>query len=301
MTRPVAVVTMAYGSPASPEEIVDYYTDIRRGRPPTPEQLADLVRRYDAIGGVSPLRQRTEAQAAALQEALDTLAADTYDVILGYKHTSPRVADATARAAADHRAVVGLVLAPHYSALSVGTYLAELRSAVPDGFPVGEITSWATEPAFVEAIAADLRIRLAAMPPGTQVVFTAHSLPQRIEAMGDPYPAEVRATAVAVSDRLGLEPAQWSTAWQSAGRTPEPWLGPDLLEVIDDLAGRGVPGVLVSAVGFTSDHLEVLYDLDIEAAGRARAAGIAFDRGACINADPSVMAALAQRIVEATP
>lgn len=301
MSRTTAVLLMAYGTPRHPEEIEAYYTDIRRGRPPTPEALADLVARYDAIGGISPLAQLTEAQRDALQAALDERAPDTYRVDLGLKHADPKIEEATEALLADGvERIVGLVLAPHYSSYSIGQYLGRARAvAEPAGVPVGGVDSWATEPAFIDFISADLERRLEAVPAGSRVLFTAHSLPQRIIDGGDPYPDELRATAVAVADRLGLEEGRdWSIAWQSAGRTPEPWIGPDILEVIDSLADEGsVPGVVVSAVGFVADHLEVLYDLDIEAANRAAARGLAFARTACVNDDAAVMGALADRVI----
>ncbi|MFZ4720629.1 MAG: ferrochelatase [Ilumatobacteraceae bacterium] len=304
----IAVLLMAYGTPRTPEEIEPYYTDIRRGRPPTPEALADLVARYDALGGTSPLAARTEAQRDALQAALDAAAPGRYVVSLGLKHAEPKIETAVdAIAAQGFRHIVGLVLAPHYSSYSIGQYLDRTTAAAePHGITVSGIQSWATEPAYVDFIADDLRAKLAAMPDNTKVLFTAHSLPQRIIDAGDPYPDELRATATAVAEKVGL--AQWSNwaiAWQSAGRTPEPWLGPDILTVIDDLANaendaERTKGVVVSAVGFVADHLEVLYDLDIEAAHRAAGHGIAFARTACVNDDPGVMAALAQRVIEAS-
>jgi ferrochelatase len=294
---------MAYGTPRHPDEIEAYYTDIRRGRPPTPEALADLVARYDAIGGISPLARRTEAQRDALQSALDERAPDSYRVDLGLKHADPKIEEATEALLAEGvERIIGLVLAPHYSSYSIGQYLGRARAvAEPAGVPVGGVESWATEPAFIEFISADLERRLASVPAGSRVLFTAHSLPQRIIDGGDPYPDELRATAVAVADRLGLEEGRdWSIAWQSAGRTPEPWIGPDILEVIDSLAEEGsVPGVVVSAVGFVADHLEVLYDLDIEAADRAAGHGLAFARTACVNDDATVMGALADRVISA--
>ncbi len=303
MSRTTAVLLMAYGTPRHPDEIEAYYTDIRRGRPPTPEALADLVARYDAIGGISPLARLTEAQRDALQSALDERAPDTYRVDLGLKHADPKIEEATEALLADGvERIIGLVLAPHYSSYSIGQYLGRARVvAEPAGVPVGGVESWATEPAFIEFISADLERRLASVPAGSRVLFTAHSLPQRIIDGGDPYPDELRATAVAVADRLGLEEGRdWSIAWQSAGRTPEPWIGPDILEVIDSLAEEGsVPGVVVSAVGFVADHLEVLYDLDIEAADRAASHGLAFARTACVNDDATVMGALADRVISA--
>jgi ferrochelatase len=164
------------------------------------------------------------------------------------------------------------------------------------------INSWAIEPAFVDFIAADMQQKLAAMPARTRVLFTAHSLPQRIIDGGDPYPTELHATATAVSKQLGLvEHSDWDIAWQSAGRTPEPWIGPDILLAIDDIAAqRSADGVLVSAVGFVADHLEVLYDLDIEAARHADKLGLSFSRTACVNDDSTVMSALAQRVLSAS-
>jgi ferrochelatase len=307
-----AVVLMAYGTPRTRDEILPYYTDIRRGRPPTDEQLADLVKRYEAIAPadsdiLSPLAARTEAQRAGLQAALDRLAPDTYHVVLGLKHAHPMIETAVEELVAQGvRRIVGLVLAPHYSSYSIGQYIGRVRAAAePHGVEVVGIDSWATEPAFVEFLSADLARRLAQMPANTKVVFTAHSLPQRIIDGGDPYPTELRATAQAVAAAVGLsEWSQWAIAWQSAGRTPEPWLGPDILQVIDELGASehdaGDPrGIVVSACGFVADHLEVLYDLDIEASARAAANGLAFDRTACVNDDPAVMAALAARVIAA--
>lgn len=307
MTAPAApttaVLLMAYGTPRHPDEIEAYYTDIRRGRPPTPEALADLVARYDAIGGISPLAELTEAQRDALQTALDQRAPGHYLVTLGLKHADPKIEDAVDELAARGiRRIIGVVLAPHYSSYSIGQYLGRTRDAAePHGIEVRGVESWATEPAFVEFLADDLRRRLADMPANTKVLFTAHSLPQRIIDQGDPYPDELRATAQAVAGAAGLgEWSSWSIAWQSAGRTPEPWIGPDILQVIDDLAAAdAAEGVVVSACGFVADHLEVLYDLDIEARQRAESQGLAFDRTACVNDDPQVMAALAGRVIAA--
>ncbi len=305
-----AVVLMAYGTPRNRDEILPYYTDIRRGRPPTDEQLADLIGRYEAIAPtgsdiLSPLAARTEAQRDGLQAALDAAAPGQFFVALGLKHAEPMIeTTVTELVARGFRRFVGLVLAPHFSSYSIGQYIGRTRAAaeatgVADIEVVG-IDSWATEPAYIEFIANDLAAKLATMPDNTKVLFTAHSLPQRIIDAGDPYPDELRATADAVADRVGLsEWSQWAIAWQSAGRTPEPWLGPDILQVIDDLAASGdAQGVVVSACGFVADHLEVLFDLDIEAAHRAGTHGLAFARTACVNDDPAVMAALARRVIE---
>ena len=303
MTQKTAVLLMAYGTPRTPAEIEPYYTDIRRGRAPTPEQLADLVARYDAIGGISPLAARTEAQRDALQSALNAIAPDTYEVVLGLKHAAPMIETAVNDLAArGFRHIIGLVLAPHYSSFSIGQYMDRTRAAAePHGITVTSIDSWATEPAFIEFLAADLRLRLSAMPTNTKVLFTAHSLPQRIIDAGDPYPNELRSTAEAVATAAGLDSwSSWSIAWQSAGRTPEPWIGPDILAVIDDLAAsENASGVVVCACGFVADHLEVLFDLDIEAKKHAEAKGLAFDRTSCVNDDATIMHALAERVVSA--
>lgn len=305
LTARVGVVVMAYGTPGSREQLAEYYTDIRRGRPPTDEQLAQLAARYDAIGvggDLSPLTAITVAQAAALHRGLEEIEPGGFAVEVGMKHAAPRIEDAVA--ALLERGVqrlVGIVMAPHYSALSIGEYMTRLRAAA-GATPVTPITSWATEPAYVDFLAAQVRRSLAEMPANTKVLFTAHSLPERVVEMGDPYPDELRATAAAVGSRLGLGPwSAWAVAWQSAGRTPEPWLGPDVLAVIDSLAGsENASGVLVCPCGFVADHLEVLYDLDIEAKARAEAHGLAFARTTSLNADPVVFAALAARAAAAT-
>ncbi len=305
----IAVLLMAYGTPRHPDEIEPYYTDIRRGRPPTPEALADLTARYAAIGGVSPLAQLTEAQRDALQAALDAAAPGRFHVALGLKHADPKVEVAAGRLAEEGFAsIVALVLAPHYSSYSIGQYIDRTRQGVDDVGGSAEvigIESWAVEPAFVSFLADDLAARVAAMRERTggrvRVLFTAHSLPERIIAAGDPYPDELRSTAEAVAAAVGLDEGDdWQIAWQSAGRTPEPWIGPDILAVIDELGENDdVDGVIVCACGFVADHLEVLYDLDIEAARRAETCGLDFDRTACVNDTPTVMAALAARVIAA--
>lgn len=282
----VGVLVMAYGSPATPDDVEAYYTHIRRGRRPTDEQLADLRRRYDAVGGTSTLRARTEAQARVLQGALG----EDFRVVLGMKHAAPFIEDAAATLG-DCERIVGLVLAPHHSAMSVGEYLDRAREAAT--VPFSAIESWATEPAYVDFLAAAVRDALAPMPDDTSVLFTAHSLPKRILDTGDRYPDEVRATAEAVATAAGLDRWRgWATGWQSAGRTPEPWLGPDVLEVIAEAPG----GLVVCPCGFVADHLEVAYDLDIEATAAAEARGIPFARTRVLNDDATVLGALAERV-----
>jgi len=296
----VGVVVMAYGTPARPEDVEAYYTHIRRGRPPEPAQLADLQRRYDALGGVSPLAQRTEAQRAAIAAALDDRAPGAYRVVLGQKHAAPFIEDAVATLADEGiTRVVGLVLAPHYSGFSVGEYQRRLAAAAAErAMFSAAIDRWHLQPAYVDFLAAALRDTLAPLPEHTKVLFTAHSLPERV-LVDDPYPDELLTSAAAIAAEVEPgSPLDWTIAWQSAGRTPEPWRGPDILEVIRELATAGeVDGVAVCAQGFVSDHLEVLYDLDIEAKALADEVGLAFGRTASLNADPTVMSALADLVV----
>jgi ferrochelatase len=221
-------------------------------------------------------------------------------VALGQKHAAPFIEDGVAElAAAGVHDVVGLVLAPHYSGFSVGQYQERAAAAATEhGMALHRIDRWHLLPAYVDFLTAAVADARATLPADHKVLFTAHSLPERV-LEGDPYPDELRQTAAAVADRVGLSPwPEWALAWQSAGRTPEPWRGPDVLEVIRDLAATGrTEGVLVCAQGFTADHLEVLYDLDIEAAGVATEVGLAFARTRSLNAEPTVMAALADLVV----
>ena len=306
---PIGVVVMAYGTPDGPYDVEAFYTDVRRGRPPTPEQLADLQRRYQAIGGVSPLAERTRAQVAGLQRALDGVQPGGYRCALGAKHSAPRIEDALDELAkAGVVRVIGLVLAPHYSVLSIGEYGARLSEHARSlGMEATMIESWHDLPELVELLAERVAVALvrlssdgngsAGAPPETvEVLFTAHSLPSRIVEMADPYPAQLHETAAAVAARAGV--TRWRTAWQSAGRTPEPWLGPDLLEVLRTIAAEGVTAAVVCPAGFTSDHLEVLYDVDVEARRIAEELGLGLARTDSLNDDPRLCASLARLVIE---
>ncbi|HET7486448.1 MAG TPA: ferrochelatase [Acidimicrobiales bacterium] len=289
---PLGVLVMAYGTPATPADVEAYYTHIRRGRPPSPDLLGDLRRRYDAIGGISPLAARTGAQVAALEAALG----DGYAVALGQKHAPPFIEDGMAAlltaGAAD---VVGLVLAPHYSSLSVGQY-HERAAAAAGAARYHGVQSWHTHPTLVALLAERVAGARARLPLGdgavVETLFTAHSLPERARTADDPsYPEQLEQTARAVAAAAGLD--RWRTAWQSAGRTADPWIGPDILQVLRSLPSEGVEGVVVCPAGFVSDHLEVLYDVDIEARGVADDAGLALARTASFNDDPDFVALLA--------
>jgi ferrochelatase len=297
------VLVMAYGTPQSPDDIGAFYTDIRRGHPPSQEQLEDLTRRYDAIGGVSPLAQRTASQVAALGAALESVAPGSFTMYYGAKHSYPKIEDAVVKMANDGMSgVVGLVLAPHYSVHSVGEYIGRAReAALRARLPAAFIERWGDDPLLIGLLAN--RVEEAKTSLGDagrdrlEVIFTAHSLPEHINALGDPYEAEIAQTADLVARRLGL--SHYRTGWQSAGRTKGPWLGPDILEVIPSLAEKGATAILVCPAGFTSDHLEVLYDLDIAARNLAQSLGVAFERTESLNDDPALATLLAERVLKA--
>ena len=304
MTR-TGVVVMAYGTPATPEDILEYYTDIRRGRPPSDEQLANLVMRYQTLGGVSTLAARTEAQRARLAEYLDRIEPGRYVVVTGQRHAAPFIEEAVASLArpthesapVDH--FVGLVLAPHYSKFSIGHYSERLETAAAShGLTAITIPHWYDLPehtAFLAATVTEAITALGTEPSATKVMFTAHSLPERL-LVDDPYPDQLLAGASAAANMAGLAPwTGWSIAWQSAGATNDVWRGPDILQVIRDLAETGsTEGLVVCPHGFTSDHLEVAYDLEVEARKLAEKAGLAFGVTRVLNDDPTVFAALAQ-------
>lgn len=270
---------MAYGSPERLEDVPAYYADIRGGRPVAPGRLGELVERYRRLGieRGSPLNAITEATRAALERELEVR------VFTGMKHWTPRIADAAESAlASGATSIVGLVLAPHYSPLSIGGYRRLLGEAVGDRAEVVFVERWGSEPAFVSLLADRVR--------GTDahVVFTAHSLP--VEGSGG-YEQELGETARLVSERAGVD--DWSFSFQSESPTGVPWLRPDILDHLATLAERGVERVLVCPAGFVADHLEIRWDLDVVAAERARQLGLELSRIEMPNADPRFVAVLA--------
>ena len=277
-----AVVLMAYGSPERLSDVPAYYADIRGGRPIAPENLEDLVERYRRLGveDSNPLNEITEATRAALERELGL------PVYTGMKHWAPRVADAAERArGADE--IVGLVLAPHYSALSIRGYRDQLEQALGgDAGKLRFVESWHDDDAFVNVLADKVR--------GTDahVVFTAHSLPARILDMGDPYKEQLLETARLVAERAALGQA-WSFSFQSESPTGEPWLGPDILEHLRSLHEQGVERVLVCPVGFVSDHLEIRWDIDVEAQELAAELGLELSRIEMPNDSPAMIRTLA--------
>ncbi len=301
MSQRVGVLLLAYGTPAGPQEIPAYYTHIRRGRPPTPELLQELTGRYEAIGGASPLLGIARRQAEGLERVLRERWPElSFQVVLGMKHAAPFIEDGvTALAATGVDRTVAIVLAPHYSQLSVEEYMQRVF-AVADAAPLGSISfvrEWHLEPGYIALLATQLRSALKRLRAGgagaVRVLFTAHSLPSWILERGDPYPDQLGETAAAVAELAEVE--DWGIAWQSAGRTADPWIGPDVCEVIRDLGAAGEHGaVLVCPAGFVSDHLEILYDLDIQARSVAAEAGLQFARTALPNAEPEFIAVLGE-------
>jgi len=295
-----AVVLMAYGSPERLADVPAYYSDIRGGRPIRRELLDDLVERYRRLGidEGSPLNAITEQTRAALERELGEGGPehDPIAVFTGMKHWTPRIAEAAERAlATGARTIVGLVLAPHYSRLSVGGYKQQLDEAVGDRAEIAFVDSWHDEPGFI-ALLAD-RVR----GTGAHVVFTAHSLPARILDEGDPYKQQLLETSALVAERAHIPPERWTFSFQSESATGEPWLGPDILDHLEDLHARGVRTVLVCPVGFVADHLEIKWDIDNEAQERAAELGVELERIEMPNADPAFVAVLARLVRQALP
>jgi len=277
-----AVVLMAYGSPTRIEDVPAYLDDIRGGRSVRPESVTEFVERYERVG-VSPLNEITEAQRAGLEREL----AGEVPVYVGMKHWEPRIRGAAERALADGaQRIVGLVLAPHYSRLSIGGYAQRLEEAIRGRAELAMVESWHDHAPYLDVVADRIR--------GTDahVVFTAHSLPERILADGDPYPDQLHETARLAAERAGVE--DWSFAFQSESATGEPWLGPDILAHLEALHDRGVTRVLVAPIGFVADHLEILWDIDVEARDKAAELGLDLDRIESMNDDPAFLRALAE-------
>jgi ferrochelatase len=306
---PTGVLVMAHGTPATPADIESFYTAIRRGRPPSPELLAELVGRYEAIGGTSPLTARTRAQVEGLTAALEAADPGAFVVRCGSKFASPTIEEAVAELAeAGVGQIIGLVLTPHQSSLGSGEYFRRADQAAAAAVPPMALTaipSWHRAGGFADLLAERTGAALASLDAAggrTALFFTAHSLPRRAVAAGDPYPDQVAESASDVAGLLGLDAVDdlsWGVAWQSAGRTEEPWIGPDLLSEIRRVAGEGATSVMVCPVGFVSDHLEVLYDLDIEALRLADSLGVALARTPSLNDDPRFLDVLVAVVCQA--
>ena len=293
---------MAYGTPTMPDDVEAYYTRIRYGRPPTPEQLADLVRRYDAIGGTSPLAKRTADQVRGIDAALESAAPGQFDVRFGSKYEAPLLEETATTFREDGvTTVVGLALAPHSSSMSTDQYMARARESLGNDIRFISVGAWWEFPGFLELIAERVTEALATVPgerlPTTEVLFSAHSLPEKILTTGDTYPEQLRESARRAAAIAGL--TNWDTTWQSAGRTTDPWIGPDILQVLRAKHALGVTDIVSCPIGFVSDHLEVLFDIDIEAQGVAREIGLNLVRTASLNDDSTLMTILANVVLGA--
>ena len=299
--EPTAILAMALGGPTNLDDVEPYLADIRRGRPTSPAMVEEFRERYRRIGGGSPLLKISRSQAQAL-EAL--LASEGFRVraYVGMRHWRPYIAEAVAQIAADGlRRAVAFCLTPYYSRLSVGAYLDAARQAIKEqrlDLELTAVESWNDAPGLAEAFAEKVEAGRAALERegfrDPYVLFTAHSLPRSVIEAGDVYERELRETLEAI--RARLPPIRSSMAYQSAGRTADPWLGPPFEEVIEDLGRRGEKAVLAVPFGFISDHLEILYDVDIEARERAEKVGVRLERTASPNADPAFVAAMAAAV-----
>jgi ferrochelatase len=303
--KTIGVLLTAVGGPDSLDEVAPFLVDIRGGRPATPELVAEFRERYAKIGGRSPLLDISRAQAQALEERLNR-DGGSFRCYVGMRNWTPRIRDVYAQMVSDGlKRIVVLPLTPYHSRRSVGAYFRAVQEAEAKVGATEDLTyveSWNTEPALIEAFAAKTReglARLAAKGHRDPVVlFTAHSLPKKLMEEGDDYEKELQETMARILKQL--PPVRSGMAWQSAGRTPEPWLGPPLDDVLEDLAKVGEEAVLIVPFGFISDHLELLYDLDIEAKEIAQRLGMAFDRAESLNTDPKFVDAMASAIRRAS-
>lgn len=296
------VLLMAYGSPGSIEDVEAYYTHIRGGRKPSPERVEELAERYRTIGG-SPLNEITEELARRVEEELNSDASGSarpVKVYVGMKHWHPFIEDVVDRMAADGiRQATAMALAPQYSRMSVEQYLETARNRAKEhGIALAEIREWHDEPAFIDFLAARLNEAIARLGEeerqSLRVVFTAHSLPERILEWNDPYPDQLLESSRLVAEKAGV--GSWDFAYQSASQTGTPWLGPDILDYLEAVAGEGARAVVACPVGFVADHLEILYDLDLEAKEKAESLGMRFERTASPNAEPEFVHAVCQVI-----
>jgi len=279
------ILLMAHGTPFSLDEMPEYLTLVRGGRPPSAELVAEMRHNYEAIGGRSPLTDLTMAQAAALRASLGPL----LPVAAGMRNWKPFITDAIASLAAEGiTRLVGIPLAPQFSTLSVGKYFDAAASALPAGIELVRVESFHAHPLLIEAFAE--RVRAAQPRPDETVVFTAHSLPARVIEAGDRYATEVGATAAAVAAQADIH--NYCLAYQSAGRTPEPWIGPDIGDLIREQTANGVKSFFVVPIGFVCDHTEILFDIDTQAKATAQSAGATLRRTESLNTSPSFIAML---------
>ncbi|RME13512.1 MAG: ferrochelatase [Ardenticatenia bacterium] len=303
---PIALLVMAYGGPNSLDDIEPYLLDIRGGRATPPELVEEIRERYALIGGRSPLLDITRAQAEALAAALNAEGTATFKPYVGMRHWFPYIREAVEQIVADGLTrVVALVMAPHYSRMSIGAYIKKVEEAVAElgaDLDITYVRHWGDHPLYIEAVAEHIREALQKFAPEererVKLLFTAHSLPVAIMQQGDPYDAQLRETARLVAERLGWPEERWLFCYQSAGASNAKWLGPDINDVLPELAAQGETAVLVAPVGFVADHVEILYDIDIEARQIAEAHGLHLERMASMNTAPRFIEALAAVVRE---
>jgi ferrochelatase len=299
MADSIGLLVMAYGGPGARAEVEPYLRDVRGFRDTPPEVVDEVRARYAAIGGRSPILERTGAQARALEEALNTNGRP-FTAVVGMRHWHPYIGDALVRLAeAGVERAVGLVMAPHYSRMSIELYFKEVEEAQTP-VKLAPIREWHLLPGYVEALEDRVRAALARFPAAVRdtvpLILTAHSLPERILQWNDPYPVQLAATTRAVADRLSGRSHRF--AYQSASRTPEPWLGPDAGEVIAELAREGHRHVLLVPIGFTCEHVEVLYDVDVELRRRAQELSVHLERTEMVNDHPLMIRDLVRLVRE---
>ena len=302
--RPIALLLMAMGGPDSLENVEPYLLDVRGGRPTSPELVEEIRARYRATGGKSPVLETTRMVAHALEQRLNAAGDARFRCYVGLRHWHPFIKDAYAAMLQDRpEHIVGLCMAPQYSSLSIGAYVKKVEAAraeLADETPISFVGSWHRHPLLIAAIVEQIRCTLERFPEAVRaqvpVLFTAHSLPERVVAMKDPYPEEVRGTVEAVCAQLGAQPTRF--AYQSQGRSGEKWLGPPVEETVDSLANEGYRQVLIAPIGFLCDHVETLYDIDIELAQLARANGMQLERITMLNASAPLIDVLTS-VVEA--
>ncbi len=301
---PIALLLMAMGGPDCVENVEPYLKDVRGGRPTSPELVDEIRTRYRLTGGRSPVLGITRDVAAALERRLNHSGDGRYRCYVALRHWHPFIQETYAELLHDRpERIVGLCMAPQYSSLSIGAYVKKVedaRAALADETPISFVTSWHCHPLLIAAIVDKIRRALDLFPRDVRgqvpVLLTAHSLPERVVAMKDPYPGEVHGTAEAVAAQLGGQPTRF--AYQSQGRSGEAWLGPSVEETVEALAHEGHRHVLVAPIGFLCDHVETLYDIDIELTQLARAKGMQLERIPMLNASAPLIDTLAS-VVEA--
>ncbi|WP_017728656.1 ferrochelatase [Halalkalibacterium ligniniphilum] len=296
--KKIGLLVMAYGTPRSKEEIEPYYTHIRHGRKPSKEALDDLTERYEAIGGISPLAKITEDQAFGLEKRLNELYDDReFKAFLGLKHIDPFIEDAVQQMKDEGiEEAISIVLAPHFSTFSVKSYngRAHEESEKIGGPTITSVESWYDEPAFIAYWAEQLKKTMENIEDRDKacVIFSAHSLPEKILQSGDPYPQQLQETADLIAKEAGV--TNYEIGWQSEGNTPEPWLGPDVQDLTRELYEKhGYTSMIYCPVGFVADHLEVLYDNDYECKVVTDELGINYYRPEMPNAKPEFIDCLA--------